>query len=331
MIDKDIHQLFSEFSNVKVLIIGDVMIDSYYFGKVQRISPEAPVPIVSVENKENRLGGAANVALNVQALGAIPILCSVIGDDDDAKIFKGLLNKNEMSMAGIINSPDRTTTVKTRVIGNKQQVLRVDSEIDYPLSSEETQSLYDRVQDLIESEDISVIIFQDYDKGVITKELIDMITTLGQKKNIPIAADPKKRNFKHYSGLTLFKPNLKELAEGLNIEIDPANKESIEAGISLLQKNQHNEINFLTLSEHGVFVQKDSHHKHIAAHVRNVADVSGAGDTVISVVSLCLALNQDIELMAQIANIAGGLVCEKVGVVPIDKEMLLRECSKQLE
>lgn len=326
----EIVNLFKNFNKLNVLIIGDVMIDSYYYGEVNRISPEAPVPIVSVNRKDNRLGGAANVALNIKALGANPILCSVIGNDTAAKKLTQLLEKENLSTEGIVNSNERITTVKTRVIGNKHQVLRVDSEDETPLSATENINLTNAINSLINNKDVDVIVFQDYDKGVITSSLIKEIITLSNIKNIPTAVDPKKRNFSDYKNATLFKPNLKELKEGLNIEIDPSNSKEVEAAIDQLNNRQHNKINFITLSEHGVLIKDKNGKKQISAHVRSIADVSGAGDTVISVAALCLALNQPISMIAEIANLSGGLVCESVGVVPIDKDQLLSEAIENL-
>jgi rfaE bifunctional protein kinase chain/domain len=326
----EIVNLFKSFNNINVLIIGDVMIDSYYYGEVNRISPEAPVPIVSVNKKDNRLGGAANVALNIKALGANPILCSVIGQDSASEKFKELLKKEALSAEGITESNERITTVKTRVIGNKHQVLRVDSEVDTPLSETENTKLSTAIKSLIDNNKIDVVIFQDYDKGVITENLIEEIISICNSKNIPTAVDPKKRNFSFYKKATLFKPNLKELKEGLNIEIDPSKSDEVETAIEQLNASQNNKINFITLSEYGVLIKDESSKKQIPAHIRSIADVSGAGDTVISVASLCLALNQPISMIAEIANLAGGLVCESVGVIPIDKDQLLSEAINNL-
>lgn len=326
----EIINLFKDFNNQKVLIIGDVMIDAYYFGKVERISPEAPVPIVSVKGKESRLGGAANVALNIKALGATPILCSVIGNDRDAEKFNDLLIEEGLSPQGILRSDDRITTVKTRIIGNKHQVLRVDSEIDKPISEEEFEALKIKIETILEENTIDVVIFQDYDKGIITPELINSVVTLCNTKGIPTSVDPKKRNFIDFKNVTLFKPNLKELKEGLNIEINPSNNNEVENAIDTLNQQLNNKITFITLSENGVFIKDKSDKKQIPAHIRSISDVSGAGDTVISVASLCLSLNQPIEVIAEIANLAGGLVCESVGVVPIDKDQLLSEAISNL-
>ena len=330
MNQNELISLFNNFNQLNVLIIGDVMIDSYFFGKVDRISPEAPVPIVAVEKKENRLGGAANVALNIKALGATPILCAVVGNDEDGKRFTKLLKKENLATFGVITSSERITTVKTRIIGNKHQVLRVDSENNHPLSKKEYTQLFKSISDAIHTTKIDVVIFQDYDKGVITKQLITAVTKLCNENKIPTAVDPKKNNFYFYQNVTLFKPNLKELKEGLNITINPSDISKIEEAIDLLNGTLKNKITFITLSEHGVFIKDKNNKKHIHAHKRDIADVSGAGDTVISVASLCLALNQPINTIAKIANLAGGLVCEKVGVVPIDKNQLLAEAITHL-
>jgi rfaE bifunctional protein kinase chain/domain len=325
-------ELFKSFERTKVLIIGDVMLDAYIWGQVERISPEAPVPIVTVEKRENRLGGAANVALNIKALGATPVLCSVIGTDERSRDFQQLLENAGLPKDGILTSDSRKTTTKFRVIGNNVQLLRVDDEINDELSGHDTEYLKNTISDIIEKEDISIILFQDYDKGVITKELIRFVVDLAKKHRIPVAVDPKKNNFLEYKDVTLFKPNLKELQEGLNVGIDPSDIRSIEAAIEQLQEKLEADIVMNTLSEGGVLTRwkKDgkyltSHHR---AHVRNIADVSGAGDTVISVAALCLAQGLGPSEITAVANLAGGLVCEEVGVVPVSKERLKEEIFK---
>ncbi|MCB0401453.1 MAG: D-glycero-beta-D-manno-heptose-7-phosphate kinase [Flavobacteriales bacterium] len=326
----EIINLFKSFNQLHVLIIGDVMIDSYYYGKVERISPEAPVPIVSVNRKDKRLGGAANVALNVKALGAKAILCSVVGNDRAAESFNELLQNEGLTAEGIIQSDERITTVKTRVIGNKNQVIRVDSEVETPLSAQENEALTQKIKNIIANQKIDVVIFQDYDKGVITPVLIDSIIDLCHSKGIPTAVDPKKKNFMAYKRASLFKPNLKELREGLNLDLRANNIAEIAQALNNFNQDQKHQINFITLSEYGVFIKSDTEEKHIPAHIRNISDVSGAGDTVISVASLCLALDQSLEMIAEIANLSGGIVCESVGVVPIDKDQLLSEAIANL-
>lgn len=330
MTKQDITSLFDNFNKLNVLIIGDVMIDAYYFGKVDRISPEAPVPVVSVQRKENRLGGAANVALNIQELGANPILCSVIGNDDDAIIFDKLLTSKKLSNQGIIKSKNRITTVKTRIIGNNHQMLRVDAEIDNDLIDQDKAELIAKIISIINQQKIDAVVFEDYDKGIISPIVIEEIVSICNEKNIPTTVDPKKRNFLHYHNVSLFKPNLKELKDGLNIEINPKELEDITTAVAQLNNQLNNKITFITLSEHGVYIANQNKQHHEKAHVRNISDVSGAGDTVISVATLCLALKQPIEIIAALSNLAGGIVCEKVGVVPIQKEELLAEALIKL-
>lgn len=326
----EINRLFSDFNNLKVLIIGDVMIDAYYFGKVNRISPEAPVPVVSVTENDNRLGGAANVALNVKALGATPILCSVIGNDKNGVLFQKLMKDENLSTEGVVSSEERITTVKTRIIGNNHQMLRVDSEIESNLNQKDETAFIDRLNTIINNEKIDVVIFEDYDKGAITEGLINSIVSLCNSKNIPTTVDPKKRNFLSYKNVTLFKPNLKELNEGINVDVDGKSIKALNNAVVQLNNELSNQINFITLSENGVFIKNNNSEKHVAAHYRNITDVSGAGDTVISVASLCLALNLEIGTIAEMANLAGGLVCENVGVVPVDKNQLLTEAISKL-
>lgn len=317
--------LFSKFNELTVLIIGDVMMDTYLWGKVDRISPEAPVPIVSVHKKENRLGGAANVALNIQALGATPIICSVIGDDTEGTDFLNLLSNQTLTSEGIIKESNRSTTVKTRIIGQKQQIVRIDSETDRYISKESNELLLETISRIISDRKIDAIIFEDYDKGVISEDLIWQIVTLANLKNIITVVDPKKRNFSFYQNVTLFKPNLKELKEGLKLDIDPRNPHEIESAVSNLQRQLNAKMLMVTLSELGVFISSEAGQKLIPAHIRDIADVSGAGDTVIATTALCLAAGLDEFKTAAIANLAGGLVCEQVGVVPITYELLLNE------
>jgi rfaE bifunctional protein kinase chain/domain len=325
-------KLFDSFNNLNVLIVGDVMVDSYLWGKVERISPEAPVPIVSVSKRENRMGGAANVALNIKSLGANPILVSVVGNDAKGDEFIQLLEKRQMEKRGIIKSNHRVTTTKFRVIGNNVQMLRVDEETDKALVEEDMRNLYDRFQEIIQTTKIDVIVFQDYDKGVITENLIEGIVKIANLKKIPVAVDPKKRNFMAYKNVSLFKPNLKEMKEGLNIEFDSGNKNELSAMASKLKALLNSGIIMVTLSEDGVFVDYSDEltqsNRLIPSHVRSISDVSGAGDTVISVASLCLARKTSPELLASLSNLAGGLVCEEVGVVPINKIRLLAEAKK---
>lgn len=325
MIYQSLKEIFAAFSQLKVLIVGDVMVDSYLWGKVDRISPEAPVPIVHVQKREKRLGGAANVALNVQAMGATPVLCSVIGDDDDGQEFIRLLESNKMPAQGIIASNTRTTTIKHRILSGSQQMLRIDSEMDQTINSKESSQLLQKVKELALS--CNIIIFQDYDKGVLCQENIREIIDFAAIHHIPTIVDPKKRNFLHYNNVTLFKPNLKELREGLKVDFDISKIEELQQVVSLLKEKMHLTSALVTLSERGVYIDYAEKYL-IPAHVRQISDVSGAGDTVVSIAALCLALQLSPRLIASLSNLGGGLVCEYIGVVPIQKESLLQEALK---
>lgn len=326
----NIEELFGKFDQLKVAVVGDVMIDAYLKGKVNRVSPEAPVPVVSLTKHEERLGGAANVALNLVALGAKPIICSCVGNDKDAKLLVNLLKNANISDEGLVFSQDRMTTVKTRVIGNNQHLLRIDSEQIDNITEQEEISLINKVEELIE-QGIDVLIFEDYNKGVLTQNVISSIIDIANKNGIITTVDPKKDNFFSYKGVTLFKPNLKELIEGTNVHFSYlTNPEKLNEAIDILENQLNNKISFVTLSEHGVYIKDSSEAYHYPAHIRNIADVSGAGDTVISVASLCLAAGASIQDVAAISNIAGGLVCEESGVVSIDKNKLLKEVIKLL-
>lgn len=330
---------FKKVETERILIIGDVMIDAYMWGSVTRISPEAPVPVVSVTERTQRLGGAANVALNVRAMGATPIICTVVGNDDYGREFQELLYNNEMDRRGIIVSDSRITTVKSRVIGNNAHLVRVDEEDTHPLSNVEEDELLARVTRIMKTMPIDAIILQDYDKGVITPRVIDEVTSQARRKKIPITVDPKHRNFAHFHDATLFKPNLKELREGLNIEIDDSSTESLRrdlaAACAKIHETQHNDIVLTTLSNRGMYACDFRNGKVeetlVPAKVRSISDISGAGDTVISVITLALAANMSLPDAVRCANMAGGIVCEQVGVIPIDRERLKREMEETAE
>ncbi|MBE0641995.1 MAG: D-glycero-beta-D-manno-heptose-7-phosphate kinase, partial [Bacteroidales bacterium] len=252
---QDYIKLFDRFRDLHLLVIGDVMVDSYLWGQVERISPEAPVPIVAVQKRENRLGGAANVALNVRAIGASATLLTVVGDDMKGREFSAMLNEAGISDAGVVYSHRRVTTTKFRVIGNKVQMLRVDEEVDHPLVKEDMELMLQRFDQLIEGPKVDAIIFQDYDKGVITPELIHHVVRVADVKGIPVAVDPKQRNFMEYRGVTLFKPNLKELREGLKLDHNPQG-DALIAATAEVQEKISASIILVTLSEKGVYIRR---------------------------------------------------------------------------
>lgn len=322
-----IEEIFEAFTKLKVLVIGDVMVDSYLWGKVDRISPEAPVPIVHVNKKECRLGGAGNVVINVHALGASPVICSVVGHDDDAKNILENFQKLGVDTSGIIASTSRITTVKHRILAGSQHMLRIDTENDHPLDTEEEKLLWEKIKKILP--DCNVVIFEDYDKGAITDNIIHSTIELANRLNIPSIVDPKKRNFLKYKGASLFKPNFKELKEGLKVEVDPNDKDALKNAVELLKEKLELKGVLLTMSERGVYIDFKKSQKTIPAHHREISDVSGAGDTVTGIAAVCLALDLSPEFIAALSNLGGGLVCESVGVVPINKASLLKEALKE--
>ncbi len=326
MLKEKLAEVFDSFENYNVMIIGDAMLDSYLWGDVNRISPEAPVPIISCTKREHRMGGAANVALNIRALGAKPILCSVIGEDSFSNDFIERLEKKKLSSVGIMRDKSRKTTVKTRIISAGQHLLRVDDEIDSPLETSLEKKFIDHLKNLLETENIDIIIFEDYDKGVITPAIIEEIAAIGKQKNIPVLADPKKRNFLYYKNISLFKPNFKEFNDGLKLDIKKGDYAALYEEVKKYHIEANIEYILITLSELGIFMSNNGYYQSLPAEIHDIADVSGAGDTVISVAALCLKAGLKPAEIAVISNLAGGLVCEKVGVVPINKRALLDEC-----
>ena len=299
------------------------MVDSYLWGNVTRISPEAPVPIVSCTKSENRPGGAANVAENIKSLGALPVICSVIGQDDKGQVFKDILKSRGLISDGLVETNDRPTTVKTRIISNNQQLLRVDQEVEDYLSDKLEHTLIEKIISVINSREIHAIIMQDYDKGVITPCLIEKVINYANDRTIPVFVDPKKRNFHFYKNATLFKPNFKELITGLNININKGDFDSLFKAATVLHKQGAFKLVLITLSELGILISDGKHYDVVPAEVRDVADVSGAGDTVIAAATLGYLSGLLPKQIAALANLAGGLVCERAGVVPIDRELLL--------
>jgi rfaE bifunctional protein kinase chain/domain len=319
-------KLFQNFSNCKVGVIGDVMLDTYWWGHVERISPEAPVPVVLLDKRELRIGGAGNVALNLVSLGAATSIFSVIGEDEAGKSLDSLMTEQGIDTSYIICSKERKTTDKTRIISRNQQMMRLDAETNTDLQAVAEDALISRVKEYIVAEKPAVIIFEDYNKGVLTERVITAVISICRQHNIITAVDPKRKNFFSYKGVTIFKPNLKEVKDGLNLLVDEIDTPALKNIHQLLKDQLSHEISFITLSEKGVFYQQDKENGIIPSHFRNIADVSGAGDTVIAVAALLYASTADVKLMAQVANIAGGLVCEEVGTAAISKEKLLHEC-----
>ena len=320
-------QLFVKLSTLKVVIVGDVMLDTYWWGRVDRISPEAPVPVVALQRKELRVGGAANVALNTVALGAQTALISIIGNDKDGTDLLQLLKDNKIDTSYIISSEKRITTNKTRVMSRNQQMMRLDAEITADIDAALEKELIQKVNFFFTTHQPDVLIFEDYNKGLLTERVITELIKLCKQHNVITTVDPKRKNFLSFKGATIFKPNLKEVKEGLNLLTNTIDLSSLQEIHKSLQQHLQHQVSLITLSEKGVFYQDGKDVKIIPTHIRNIADVSGAGDTVIATASLVYAATKDMHLAAEMANIAGGLVCEEVGTAAINKEKLLRECE----
>jgi D-glycero-beta-D-manno-heptose-7-phosphate kinase len=326
----DFEKLFHQFTQLKVAVVGDVMLDTYWWGKVDRISPEAPVPVVAVSKKEQRIGGAGNVALNLQSLGASVSVLSVLGKDDDGEQLTKLFADNHINTKYLVYSKDRITTNKIRIISRNQHMMRLDAEQTTDIGAADEERLLYAFEAFIAAAAPDIVVLEDYNKGVLTTNCITKIISLCRHHNILTAVDPKRKNFFAYNDVDIFKPNLKEVKEGLNLLSDVVNLEVLKDIHLQLEDKLKHKISFITLSEKGVFYNDDKMAAVIPTHIRNVADVSGAGDTVIAVASLVYAATKNVNLMADVANIAGGLVCEEVGTVAIDKEKLLAECKQLL-
>ena len=323
---QSVSELINGFSRLKVLIIGDLMIDSYTWGRVSRISPEAPVPVVNVIRRESRLGGAGNVVLNIASLGATAVICSVIGDDAPGRELQKIILDANLSTEGLIVEPGRMTTVKERIIAGSQQVVRVDSETENSISLSSQQALLAHIKDSMS--DVDVIIFEDYDKGVLSAKLIQSVISMAKENNIPTVVDPKRKNFFAYQGATLFKPNLHELRDGLGLMPTDFDADHLAETVRKFKVSQEFTGVFVTLSERGVYIDFENDQHLIPAHIRQISDVSGAGDTVISIAACVLALGGSTEQIAALANLGGGLVCESLGVVPIDLALLRKEADQ---
>lgn len=323
----DFETLFAGFKNIKTVVLGDVMLDTYWWGHVERISPEAPVPVVALDRKEYRIGGAGNVALNLACLGAEVAILSVIGNDEDGAALTELFSKNKIDTRYLLRNNSRITTSKSRIISRNQQMMRLDSEITTDLNAEEENLLIEKVQQYLEKEKPQVLILEDYNKGVLTTRVIKEVIALCKKNNVITSVDPKRKNFLSYTGVDIFKPNMKEVKDGLNLLTDETSFSILNDIHQQLQESLQHRISFITLSEKGVFYREGMNACIVPSHFRNITDVSGAGDTVIAVASLLYAATKNVDLMAKVANIAGGLVCEEVGTVAINKQRLLDECK----
>lgn len=325
----ELQQVFDGMNGLHIVVVGDVMLDNYWWGNVDRISPEAPVPVVVITHRESRLGGAANVALNCKALGAKVTLASVIGDDAEGNTLLRLAEEAGIDTSLVMKSNKRPTTTKMRILSRNQQMLRVDEEVTHDLYTAEEHPFIDEVLRYLQKLKPQALIFEDYNKGVLKENVINHISAHCKEIGIITIVDPKRKNFLAYKDVTIFKPNLKEVREGLNLDIATTDNAELDEAHNRLHKALHHHITFITLSEKGVFYNNGTESAILPSHVRNIADVSGAGDTVVATATMIYAITKDVRLMAEISNLAGGLVCEEAGVVAIDKSKLLAE-SQQL-
>lgn len=324
---KKLNSLKNNFIGKRIAVVGDVMLDCYFQGFVSRISPEAPVPVVEVDDEFARFGGAMNVAYNIKTLGGIPLPIGIIGNDNDGKLFKKLMKEAGISNAGIITDKNRPTTAKTRVIANNQHVVRIDKEKTNPISTATEKSILALLKKEIKK--LDAVILQDYNKGVLTKSLIEKVIALANENKKIVTVDPKFNNFFSYQNVTVFKPNRKETEDAFGIKIK-SNDEISSAGKKLLEKLKCNYA-LLTLGEGGIALfEKGKTERRVPTKARKVADVSGAGDTVISTLTMALTAGADIYDAAYLANYAGGLVCQEVGIVPIDLNVLFNAVKEEL-
>ncbi len=302
------------------------MLDRYFWGSVNRISPEAPVPVVDVVEESTRLGGAANVANNIASLGGIPVMVGVIGDDQNGKNILGIVEEMKFPTSGMITDSSRPTTLKTRVIANHQHVVRIDHEVKVDIDGSIQKKILDAMKHQIKT--LDGIILEDYNKGVLTKQLIKDTIALANEYGKIIAVDPKFNNFFEYQEVTVFKPNKKETEEALGRRLHSMN--DIEsAGRDLLQRLRARNV-LLTLGERGmVLIERKGPMTHIPTAARKVADVSGAGDTVVSTLTMALAAGSDIREAATLANYAGGIVCGEVGIAPVARKVLYETVLEQ--
>lgn len=317
--------LFKGLSGKRVAVVGDLMLDRYFWGSVGRISPEAPVPVVEVESESTRLGGAANVANNIASLGGIPFLAGVVGQDESGRVLKSIVSENGFPGDGILVDVSRPTTVKTRVIAHNQHVVRVDREVKQDID----KSIQSKILDVLRGNagSLNAVIIEDYNKGVVTKELIHALVDFANRNKIIITVDPKFNNFFEYKGVTVFKPNRNETEQALGVHLHDQ-PTTDRAGRSMIEKLQAQSV-LLTLGERGMTLfEKSGETTHVPTAARKVADVSGAGDTVIATLTMGLAAGATIREASWLANIAGGIVCGEVGIVPITADAL-REAAKE--
>lgn len=321
-----LEKIFRSFREKKIAVIGDVMIDKYIFGHVSRISPEYPVPVVDVTREDSRLGGAANVAINTHALGAETILIGITGQDGERDNLISLMRQHGLDSGMLIPDSTRPTTSKTRILSQNHHITRVDHEKRHPLDSETEERLLNLFRQIAGT--LDAVVLEDYNKGVLTPTLVSAVITHCRKLGIPVLVDPKLKGFFSFEGCTVFKPNLSELGASLGIVV-ANNDHEVEEACRLLGTKLSASSFVVTRSEKGMTVC-DSTFTHIPAVSLDVADVSGAGDTVIALLALGMASGLDLVTSTRIANLAASTVCQEVGAVPVREEKLFNACLTYL-
>ncbi|MEY2904103.1 MAG: hypothetical protein RJA52_119 [Bacteroidota bacterium] len=321
---QSLNKKLEKFKNLKILVVGDIMLDRYLFGTVSRISPEAPVPIVNLEKSEDKLGGAANVAYNIASLGSTPILCSMIGNDDHGKSLKAIMKREGLTDDLIFSSQERPTTVKSRILAGSHQLLRIDHETTEDLTENEEDLLLDKMDKYLRENNIDAIVLQDYNKGILTKKIIQKTIKKAEELGIPSLVDPKKKNFWEYKGVTVFKPNLREINDQLLSKVKP-DKDSLGQASLEIKNRLQNSYTVITLSEYGIYGNSPEEKILFPTKKRKIADVCGAGDSVISILAVAFAAGIEFKDSLMLANIGGGQVCEYPGVVPVELTKLVSE------
>lgn len=320
-------RFFERLPQLRVAVIGDLMLDTYFFGQVDRISPEAPVPVVTHQFQQERIGGAGNVALNLRSLGASVQLISLVGKDESADILNQLLSESQICTDLLMVDETRPTTRKTRVLDRNKQLLRLDKESTADISNDLESEWFDRICSYLHTEKPDLLIFEDYNKGVLTASFIQRLISTCQALSIVTAVDPKKHNFFAYKNVDVFKPNWREVSDALQFSQEPDLTNLQQVHQSLRDALNHT-VSLITLSDRGMYYQQEGDNAWLKGHPRSVVDVSGAGDTVIAVAAAAYALTKDAACMANLANLAGGLVCEQVGTSPIGLDLLRTEANR---
>lgn len=318
-------QKLNSFQGKKVLVIGDVILDIYLKGKVDRISPEAPIPILNHQHTSHALGGAANVAANLKGLGAEVTLVSITGQDGESDYLETMLDLEDISHQ-LVKLKDRPTTSKTRIIAGSQQMIRIDHESLAEIDQESENQIIVLLENLLNSNNYHSIVLQDYNKGMLSSQLINRIISLAGSKLIQVVVDPKKNNFFEYKNATLFKPNFKECAAQVHFTLEP-NIESLAKADDYLRSRLNHKISMITLAEHGIFISDGIDKYLIPTEIRQISDVSGAGDTVTAIATFGLIESLSLSEIATLSNQSAGHVCGIPGIHAITKEELTQLIS----